>query len=79
MKVYVCGNYLSSKVSEFEGQKKRVVNLLSGDDTVRVTFKDESTFPMFESCQKLKRMDEVQICCTTSFYEGKLYLNAFKE
>ena len=79
MKVYVCGNYLSSKVSEFDGKKNRVVNLLSGDETVRITFKDDSTIQMFESCQKLKRMDEVKICCNMNLYQGTNYFNALKE
>jgi hypothetical protein len=79
MKVYVCGQFLSAKVSEFEGKKNRVVNLLSGDDTVRITFSDDSTIPMFESCQKLKRLDEVQVCCSLRQYKENLYFNALKE
>lgn len=79
MKVYVCGNFLSSKVSEFDGKKNRVVNLLSDDETIRISFNDESTIPMFESCQKLKRMDEVQVCCSLRQYKENLYFNALKE
>ena len=79
MIIYVTGNLLSCSESEFEGQKQRVVKLLQDDEIVRVKFKDANTVPMFESCKKLDKMAEVQICCKTTLFDGRLYLNAYKE
>lgn len=76
MFVKVKGNYLSSKVSEMDGKKFYSVALLSGDETVRIKFNDPAVKPLFDECQQLSRMDEVELDCEMTFFDKKLNFKA---
>lgn len=69
------GNFIScNEIKTKDGTVYHRASILSGDDKVEIGF-NSSTMPIYYELNQLKRFQEVELECSITVYNNKLYID----